>query len=37
MNISRETLQNNKIIEKIKRSLVKRVLSELKKKAESNI
>ncbi|QLK57665.1 molecular chaperone HtpG [Ehrlichia ruminantium] len=37
LNISRETLQNNKIIEKIKRSLVKRVLSELKKKAESNI
>ena len=37
LNISRETLQNNKIIEKIKRSIVKRVLSELKKKAESNI
>ncbi|RZB12967.1 molecular chaperone HtpG [Ehrlichia minasensis] len=37
LNISRETLQNNKIIEKIKQSIVKRVLSELKKKAENDI
>ena len=37
LNISRETLQNNKVIEKIKQSIIKRVLSELKKKAESDI
>ncbi|QGR02327.1 molecular chaperone HtpG [Ehrlichia ruminantium] len=37
LNISRETLQNNKVIEKIKRSIVKRVLAELKKKAENDI
>ena len=37
LNISRETLQNNKVIEKIKQSIVKRVLSELKKKAENDI
>ncbi|MGN7619061.1 MAG: molecular chaperone HtpG [Ehrlichia sp.] len=37
LNISRETLQNNKVIDKIKQSIIKRVLSELKKKAESDI
>lgn len=34
LNISRETLQANPVIEKIRRSLVKRVLSDLKKRAE---
>ncbi len=34
LNISRETLQANPVIDKIRRSLVKRVLSELKKRAE---
>lgn len=34
LNISRETLQHNHVIEKIRRSVVKRVLAELKKKAE---
>lgn len=33
LNISRETLQHNVVLEKIKKSLVKKVLSELKKKA----
>ncbi|KJV69648.1 molecular chaperone HtpG [Candidatus Neoehrlichia procyonis] len=37
LNISRETLQNNKVIEKIKHSIIKRVLSELQKKAESDL
>jgi molecular chaperone HtpG len=36
LNISRETLQHNHIIEKIKKSIVKRVISELKKKMESD-
>jgi len=34
LNISREVLQQNPILERIKESLVKRVLSELKKRAE---
>jgi molecular chaperone HtpG len=34
LNISRETLQHNDVIAKIRKSLVKRVLIELKKKAE---
>lgn len=34
LNISRETLQHNHIIEKIRKSVVKRVIAELKKKAE---
>jgi molecular chaperone HtpG len=33
LNISRETLQHNLVLEKIKKSVVKKVLSELKKKA----
>jgi molecular chaperone HtpG len=36
LNISRETLQHNLVIEKIKKSVVKKVLSELKKKASKN-
>ena len=36
LNISRENLQHNAILEKIKKSVVKKVLSELKKKAEQN-
>lgn len=36
LNISRETLQHNPILEKIKKSLVNKVLSELKKKANQN-
>jgi molecular chaperone HtpG len=36
LNISRETLQHNHVIEKIRKSVVKRVLSELKKKAEKD-
>ncbi len=35
LNISRETLQNNPLLTKIKDSVVKRVLSELKKRSES--
>lgn len=35
LNISRETLQNNHIIDKIRKSLVKRIISELKKLSES--
>ncbi len=35
LNISRETLQHNSIIEKIKTSITKRVLNELKKKKEA--
>ncbi|MGE0754647.1 MAG: molecular chaperone HtpG, partial [Alphaproteobacteria bacterium] len=36
LNISRETLQDNPIINKIRESLIKRVLSELKKKGEQD-
>lgn len=36
LNISRQTLQHNATLEKIKKSITKRVLSELKKKKESN-
>ncbi|MBR9972958.1 molecular chaperone HtpG [Magnetospirillum sulfuroxidans] len=36
LNISREMLQHNPILAKIKTGLVKRVLSELKKKAEAD-
>lgn len=35
LNISRETLQNNRTIEKIKNGIVKRVMGELAKRAES--
>ncbi len=34
LNISRETLQHNKIVQKIKTSIIKKVLSNLKTKAE---
>ena len=34
LNISRETLQHNKIVQKIRRSIVKKVLGSLKTKAE---
>jgi len=37
LNISRETLQHNSTIEKIKNSVTKRVLSELKKKKDENL
>jgi len=36
LNISRETLQDNPLLAKIKDSVVKRVLSELKKKGETD-
>jgi len=36
LNISRETLQHNKVLEKIKSSITKKVLSELAKRLESN-
>jgi molecular chaperone HtpG len=36
LNINRETLQDNIIIEKIRKSLVKKVLSELKSKAKDD-
>ncbi len=36
LNISRETLQHNATLEKIKKSITKRALSEFKKKKESN-
>ena len=36
LNISRETLQNNLVLEKIRKSLVKKVLGELKTKASSD-
>ena len=36
LNISRETLQHNKILEKIKSSITKKVLSELAKKLEED-
>ena len=34
LNISRETLQNNQIVQKIRKSIVKKVLNSLKAKAE---
>lgn len=37
LNISRETLQHNSTIEKIKNSVTKRVLTELKKKKDENL
>jgi len=37
LNISRETLQHNSTIEKIKNSVTKKVLSELKKKKDDNL
>ncbi len=37
LNISRETLQNNRVIEQIKKSLTKRVISELGKKAKEDL
>ncbi|WP_175814402.1 molecular chaperone HtpG [Wolbachia endosymbiont of Cruorifilaria tuberocauda] len=37
LNISRETLQNNRIVEQIRKSLTKRVISELSKKAKKNL
>lgn len=36
LNISRETLQNNRVVEQIKKSLIKRVIGELNKKAQEN-
>lgn len=36
LNVSRETLQDNIIIEKIRKSLIKKLLSELKTKAQSD-
>ncbi len=36
LNISRETLQHNNVLEKIKKSIIKRVVSELKKKLEND-
>lgn len=36
LNISRETLQHNAVLEKIKKSITKRVLSELKKKKDND-
>ncbi len=36
LNISRESLQHNSVLEKIKKSITKRVLSELKKKKSNN-
>ncbi|HLD76564.1 MAG TPA: molecular chaperone HtpG [Rickettsiales bacterium] len=36
LNISRETLQHNIILEKIKKSLANKILSELRKKADDN-
>ncbi len=37
LNISRQTLQHNATLEKIKKSITKRVLSELKKKKDNNL
>lgn len=37
LNISRETLQNNRVVEQIKKSLTKRIISELSKKAKENL
>ncbi|MGN7661329.1 MAG: molecular chaperone HtpG [Anaplasma sp.] len=36
LNISRETLQNNRVVEKIKSSVTKRVLTGLKEKSEND-
>lgn len=36
LNISRETLQHNNIIEKIQKAIIKRTLAELKRKAEAD-
>ena len=36
LNISREMLQNNPVVAKIKNAIIKRVVSELKKKAEND-
>jgi len=36
LNISRETLQHNLVLEKIKTAIIKKILSELKKKSEKN-
>lgn len=36
LNISRETLQDNPILSKIRQNLVKKILAELQKKAEQN-
>ncbi len=36
LNVSRETLQHNSIAQKITKSLAKRILTEVKKKAEEN-
>jgi molecular chaperone HtpG len=36
LNISRETLQHNPLLEKIRESLVKKILAELKKKADKD-
>ena len=35
LNISRETLQHNLVLEKIKSSIIQKVINELKKKKES--
>nr|CAH7727045.1 unnamed protein product [Callosobruchus chinensis] len=37
LNISREKLQNNRVIEQIRKSLTKRAISELGKKAKENL
>lgn len=37
LNISRQTLQHNATLEKIKKSITKRVLAELKKKKDNNL
>lgn len=37
LNISRETLQNNRVVGQIKKSLTKRVISELSKKANEDL
>ncbi|WP_353272589.1 molecular chaperone HtpG [Wolbachia endosymbiont (group A) of Urophora cardui] len=37
LNISRETLQNNRVVEQIRKSLTKRAISELGKKAKENL
>ncbi|QKX01275.1 molecular chaperone HtpG [Wolbachia endosymbiont of Dipetalonema caudispina] len=37
LNINRETLQNNRVVDQIKKSLTKRVIFELGKKAQENL
>ncbi|WCR53011.1 MAG: Chaperone protein HtpG [Wolbachia endosymbiont of Ctenocephalides orientis wCori] len=37
LNISRETLQGNRVVEQIRKSLTKRAISELNKKAKENL